>query len=84
MKILDQNIRSICFFPTSSSRDYQPGGSPAEGGEGSTQPQELTPQQQHQQYLGDSRPELKPFPEIQWAGTPIPGKYCKDKASIKK
>lgn len=56
-----------------SCRDYVSGGSPSEGGEGGAQP-ELTPQQQHQQYLGDSRPELPPFPEIQWAGNPIPGK----------
>lgn len=56
------------------SREFNEGGSPAEGGEGSTQPQDMTPQQQHQQYLGDSRPELTLFPDIQWAGTPIPGK----------
>lgn len=55
------------------NRDYNEGGSPAEGGEGSSQPQDMTPQQQHQQYLGDSRPELEQFPDIQWAGTPIPG-----------
>ena len=54
-------------------RDYNEGGSPAEGGEGSAQPQDMTPQQQHQQYLGDSRPELPSFPDIVWAGTPIPG-----------
>lgn len=53
-------------------REYGSGDSPSEGGEGGAQP-ELTPQQQHQQYLGDSRPELPPFPEIQWAGNPIPG-----------
>ena len=53
-------------------RDFASGGSPSEGGEGGAPP-ELTPQQQHQQYLGDSRPELPPFPEIQWAGNPIPG-----------
>lgn len=62
-------------------REYGSGDSPSEGGEGGAQP-ELTPQQQHQQYLGDSRPELPPFPEIQWAGNPIPGQqihvliYC--------
>lgn len=55
-------------------REYGSGGSPSEGGDGGAQP-ELTPQQQHQQYLGDSRPELPPFPEIQWAGNPIPG-WC--------
>lgn len=54
-------------------RDYASGGSPTESGDSGTQPAELTPQQQHQQYLGDSRPELPPFPEIQWAGNPIPG-----------
>ena len=54
-------------------REFNEGGSPAEGGEGSAQPQDMTPQQQHQQYLGDSRPELTLFPDIQWAGTPIPG-----------
>jgi hypothetical protein len=54
-------------------RDYNEGDSPAEGGEGSAQPQDLTPQQQHQQYLGETRPELEQFPDIQWAGTPIPG-----------
>lgn len=58
----------------SSYREYNEGGSPAEGGEGSSQPQDLTPQQQHQQYLGESRPELVQFPDIQWAGMPIPGK----------
>jgi regulatory factor X 1/2/3 len=28
----------------------------------------LTPHQQHQQYLGDSRPELDPFPDFEWEG----------------
>ncbi len=60
----------MVFF---SSREYKDSGSPVEGGETSTQPQDMTPQQQHQQYLGDSRPELAQFPDIQWAGTPIPG-----------
>ena len=63
-------------------RDYNEGGSPAEGGEGSAQPQDMTPQQQHQQYLGDSRPELVQFPDIQWAGTPIPGKQVMKTLSI--
>lgn len=56
-------------------RDYQTSDSPAEGGEGSSQPQELTPAQQHHQYLGDGKPELVPFPEIEWADTIIPGVY---------
>ena len=54
-------------------REYQSNDSPAEGGECGTQPQDLTPAQQHQQYLGDSKPELTQFPEIDWEGTPIPG-----------
>lgn len=62
-------MKPLFFFP----RDYNEIGSPAEGGEGSAQPQDLTPQQQHQQYLGESKPELDQFPDIQWAGTPIPG-----------
>lgn len=28
----------------------------------------LTPHQQHQQYLGEHRPELDPFPELDWEG----------------
>ena len=63
-------VRLLC---TLLHREFNEGGSPAEGGEGSAQPQDMTPQQQHQQYLGDSRPELAAFPDIQWAGTPIPG-----------
>jgi len=56
----------------SGERDYQGGDVTPEGADGGSQP-DPTPQQLHRQYLGDSRPELPPFPEIQWAGTPIPG-----------
>lgn len=28
----------------------------------------LTPHQQHQQYLGDHRPELDQFPDLDWEG----------------
>ena len=66
-RLVEVYINFFFFF-----REYGSSGSPSEGGEGGAQP-ELTPQQQHQQYLGDSRPELPPFPEIQWAGNPIPG-----------
>ena len=55
-------------------RDYQGGDVTPEGADGGSQP-DPTPQQLHRQYLGDSRPELPPFPEIQWAGTPIPGMW---------
>ncbi len=47
--------------------------SPTEAGDGNTQPQDLTPAQQHQQYLGETKPELTPFPEIDWNGFSVPG-----------
>ena len=55
----------------SPCREYQD--APGESAEG-VAPGELTPQQQHQQYLGERRPELPTFPEIHWDTTPVPGK----------
>ena len=60
-------------IPTSSK--YKEGEPMAEGGEVSTQSQDKTPHQKHPQYFWDSRPELVPFPDFYWDGTPIPGKH---------
>ena len=59
---------SVCM----PCREYQSGDVSGESGEGLA-PGELTPQQQHQQYLGERRPELPTFPEIHWDATPVPG-----------
>ncbi|XP_064386998.1 transcription factor RFX3-like isoform X2 [Halichondria panicea] len=65
----------------SSAREYVSNDSPTEAGDGNTQPQDLTPAQQHQQYLGETKPELTPFPEIDWNGFSVPGSITQDDIS---
>ena len=67
----------VCFkfryLTLSLLRDYRS----CEGasGEGGPETQaNLTPHEQHQQYLGERRPELDPFPDLDWEQHPIPGK----------
>jgi len=63
----------VCFYFI-FLREYQASDSPGEPGETATlSSQDLTPAQQHQQYLGESKPELVPFNDIDWQGAPLPG-----------
>ena len=41
----------------------------------------LTPHQQHQQYLGDHRPELDPFPDMDWEGKLLPDRITNEDIS---
>jgi regulatory factor X 1/2/3 len=70
----DDSVVAIRQPPQSAQRgEYHTAESTPEGPEGASQPAELTPHQQHRQYLGDGRPELVPFPEIAWSSSPLPG-----------
>lgn len=57
--------------PSAAQKDYRNsdsgGGDNLQENSGS-----LTPQQQHHQYLGENRPDMDAFPEIEWEGTPVP------------
>ena len=55
----------MCRDLSSSETGNGEGGLDSQGG--------LTPHQQHQQYLGDHRPELDPFPDMDWEGKLLPG-----------
>ena len=51
-------------------------GSDSGNGEGSLESQSgLAPHVQHQQYLGERRPELDQFPYPEWEGQRLPGQY---------
>lgn len=47
----------------------EPSNSESGNGDGGVECQaSLTPHQQHQQYLGEHRPELDSFPDLEWEG----------------
>lgn len=53
----------------------EPSNSESGNGDGGLECQaSLTPHQQHQQYLGDLRPELDSFPDLEWEGQLVIGK----------
>ncbi|XP_019850311.1 PREDICTED: DNA-binding protein RFX2-like isoform X1 [Amphimedon queenslandica] len=62
--------------PTTASRESSNGdGGSGDGGIDSAA--NLTPHQQHQQYLGDHRPELDQFPDLDWEGqVALDGTVC--------
>eukprot|EP00731_Ephydatia_muelleri_P018936 Em0011g976a len=76
----DSPVEAMRQRTQSTQREYQSGDVSGESGEGLA-PGELTPQQQHQQYLGERRPELPTFPEIHWDATPVPASITPDDLS---